>query len=639
MDHRLEVDGVATLSDIEAIESTPLGQRDIPTTPYDAIRRSAERHPDGRALVFFGKARAFRNAREWTYREFHRQIVRTAALFRELGIGREDVVAYVLPNMPETHFTIWGGEAAGMVLAINPLMEAPQITNLIREADARWVVTLAPTPGAELWERTATAVAECPNVHGILTVSLAPYVGVTAGGLLRAYGLVRPASPPRPDCRVLDLQNELRRRTEIELPFEAPSSDDVASLFCTGGTTSAPKIARRTHLSEVINAWSMGAVIGNVMHAGSSMLCGLPLFHANAQLITGLAPLMRGLGVVLGGPQGFRDPDLVEHLWDVCEHYRVVAFSGVPALYAKLLEDAPRAPDHPKVAICGAAPMPAALIERFEGRTKIPILEGYGLTEGACASAINPIAGRRLPGSVGFRVPYQALGIARRQDGQFQGWCDPDEIGTVCISGPNVFAGYMSPDQTERVIFQEEGERWLDTGDLGRLDRDGRLWITGRAKEIIIRSGHNIDPLTVEEPLQRHPDVRLVAAVARPDAVAGEVVVAFVELVDDASTTVEELERFANANIHERAAWPKKIVVLESLPLTPIGKIHKRTLVGLAVEDVVRTEARALNVSLHDIEIGDHPQYGITASIHSDDTPRLLSALAAYQFRAVDAAL
>ena len=263
------------------------------------------------------------------------------------------------------------------------------------------------------------------------------------------------------------------------------------------------------------------------------MFCGLPLFHVNGQLVTGLQIWLRGDHVVLATPEGYRGKNVIARFWDIVAHYRVNTFSGVPTIYSALLNVPLGGADISSLeyAVCGAAPMPAKLIEDFEAKTGVKIVEGYGLTEGGCVSAVNPPSGERRAGSIGLRIPYQQMiSAVLDETGRFVRRADPNEIGSILINGPNVFRGYLDPGHNAGLWVEIDGEKWLNTGDLGRQDPDGYFWLTGRRKELIIRGGHNIDPKIIEDALQTHPAVLLTAAVGSPDAYAGELPVAYVQL-------------------------------------------------------------------------------------------------------------
>jgi fatty-acyl-CoA synthase len=473
-------------------------------------------------------------------------------VFADLGIEPDDVVSFLLPNLPHTHFTLWGGEAAGIVNPINPMIEPESIVDIATAVGTKIVVTVGPSLSEEIWSKVERVCGQLPNLKRVLQV----------GG------------PGDEAAGILDFDAAMGAQPADRLAFDRRIDPrDTAAWFHTGGTTGSPKLARHTHANEVSNAW----VITEMLDLGPDdvLLCGLPLFHNFAAIATGLGPFAAGASVVLLSPAGFRHPNVLPEFWKIVVRYRATFFSAVPTVYASLLQVPTRGCDLSSLrfAMCGAAPMPREVFRSFEESTGVPIIEGYGLTEGTCGSSLNPRDGERRVGSVGLRIPYQGMKTVRLdRDGSYVGDCGPNEIGAVVIRGPNVFSGYLK-DSDNRGAFVDGG--WLVTGDLGRQDKDGYFWLTGRTKELIIRGGHNIDPAVIEEALVSHPDVDLAAAVGRPDPHAGELPVAFVSLVAGARVSPEELLGYARERISERAAVPKAIHVIPNLPLTTVGKIFK----------------------------------------------------------------
>lgn len=625
---------VKNLADIEAIESVPLERHNLPASTYAALQRCAARHADDPALSFFVDAKAFHNTHDWSYAELFADITRAANAFYALGIGAKDVVAFLLPNLPETHFTIWGGEAAGIVMAINPLLEAAQIGELLRAANAKLVVTLAPTPGADLWPKLASQLDHLPSVRDVVWVSMAPYVGTLPGLALR--WMARREKGRQRGRRIHDLRNLMRRQPAERLNSGRQiRGDEHSSYFCTGGTTGLPKIAIRSHGSEVFNAWAMAANL-QPRAPGQVIFCGLPLFHVNGQLVTGLMPWTHGDRVIIGTPQGYRGDGVIARFWAMVEHFGINFFSGVPTVYSALLQQPADGRDLSSLqyALCGAAPMPVELFREFEQRSGVRILEGYGLTEGACVSSSNPPEGQRPIGSIGLRLAYQDMRALILDDqGQYLRYADTDEVGVIAIHGPNVFAGYLDASHNRGVWIEIDGRRWLNTGDLGRQDAAGYFWLTGRKKELIIRGGHNIDPRQIEEALQAHAAVALVAAVGSPDAHAGEVPVAYVQLVAGQHTDSAELMAFASANIPERAAIPKRIEILDALPVTPVGKIFKPALQQREIALIVRHEAQALDVPELDVDVLQDARRGLVAQVSvGSGQAALAQALGRYSF-------
>lgn len=622
------MNGIASQQDIENIERIGLPGT-LPDSTYEMIQRTAVRIPDAPALSFFLTTAEHRRPETWSYAQLFARITQAANFFHGIGVGKDDVIAFVLPNLPETHFTLWGGQAAGIVAAINPLLEPEAIAELLQAAGTKVLVTLAPFPGTDLWLKLSPVLGKVTSLREVVLVNLKDRVRgprhVAATLLqhketLRLHGMrgVRSALPA--GVRLHDFNASLATQPDDRLLSRRHiRPDDFSSFFCTGGTTGIPKIAMRRHGNEVANAWSTAQFLGDGVSQGKNIFCGLPLFHVNGVLVTGLLPFSRGAHVILGTPQGYRGEGVVGRFWEIVEHYRINFFSGVPTLYASLLQipvDGHRI-DSLEFGLCGAAPMPVEVFRKFQERTGLKILEGYGLTEGTCVSTANPPFGDRHLGSIGLRVPGQAMKVViLDEQGSYLRDAAVDEVGVLTIAGPNVFAGYRVEAHNKGLwIEQGDGRRWLNTGDLGRQDAQGYFWLTGRKKELIIRGGHNIDPSSIEEPLHRHPAVQVAAAVGRPDAHAGELPVAYVQLKDGATVSEAELMSFAKMEIAERAAIPKHIRLIASMPLTGVGKIFKPALKLMEAESAAREALEKNHVEILSLKARDDKQLGLVIAV------------------------
>ena len=562
--------------------------QDLPASTYALIERAANRFGDETALTFIMDARRPDPVSTWSCHQYREAVTRVANVFHHLGAGEGDVIAMVLPNLPETFFCLWGAEACGVALPINPLLEAEGVADLLRASGARIVVTTAPFPGVDLYDKVMAAVNSAPGIAAVVTVDLAPHV--RGWKALPARVQQWRARRSAPALRGGVSSTRLERAAALApgdglASGRTPRGSDLASLFCTGGTTGAPKLARRTHANEVAYAFMSTRMLGDAMPRGSIVFAGLPLFHCNGAMVTGLSPLLFGGHVLLGTPQGYRGPGVVSGFWDIVARHRVNLLSGVPTLFSSLLQHPPARQDISalRFAICGAAPRSTELIGRFEAATGITILEGYGLTEATCVAALNPLTGTRHAGSVGLPLPFQQARIAVLDNaGVWVRDAAPGETGTLALAGPNVFAGYHSDGHNRGLwLTDPEGGTWLDTGDLGALDPLGYLWLRGRTKDIIIRGGHNIDPAVIEDAFYAHPAVALAAAIGRPDPHAGEVPVVYVELKPGAVADPAALMAFAETRISERAARPKAVEIISAMPLTAVGKVHKPSLRAL----------------------------------------------------------
>ena len=619
--------GIATQADVLRVEKNGLPS-DLPESTYEMIRRSAALNPRAPALSFFLRTEDHRKPEVWTYQTLLERITQTANFFYRLGATKDTVIAFVLPNLPETHCVIWGGQAAGIVTAINPLLESAAIAELLNAANASIVVTLAPFPNIDLWSKMVKALPQVTSLKHVVLINIADKVhgikGLAAKLLqkreeFRLHGIQGVRGALSQEIRIHDFNRGLKRQPKRKLiSGRHISADDYSSFFCTGGTTGTPKIAMRQHRNEVANAWSAAQFLGDGVGLGKNIFCGLPLFHVNAVLVTGLLPFSKGAHVILGTPQGYRGDGVVKRFWEIVEHHQINFFSGVPTLYASLLQ----IPIKHRISsleygLCGAAPLPVEVLRNFQERTGLKILEGYGLTEATCVSSVNPPLGERRVGSIGLRIPVQQMKAIRLdENGHYAGDCEPHEVGVLVVSGPNVFAGYRIPEQNKGLwVDLRDSQKWLNTGDLGMQDTEGYFFLTGRKKELIIRGGHNIDPALIEEPLHKHPAVELAAAVGRPDAHAGELPVAYVQLKAGAKVTEKELLSFLESQMTERAALPKHIHIIAEMPLTAVGKIFKPKLKHIEIKHSLTQALNAANLTGCRLTVRDDKSRGTVIDV------------------------
>jgi fatty-acyl-CoA synthase len=585
---------VRTLADIIALEQVPIDARLAqPVSSYAAIERQKQTSPEAPALTFVPSGDPADGEISYTYAALFAKITQTANAFLKLGVAHNDVVSYLLPNLPETHFVLWGAEAVGIVNPINPFLEAAHIAGILAAANTKVLVVLGRTAEPGVWEKIEALRGRTASLPTIVRV----------GG--------NDSCPPW----AVDFDALLAKAPDDRLVGDRTvAARDVASYFHTGGTTGTPKLAKRSHRNEAANAWALTTMAD--LGSTDTILCGLPLFHSNAMMVTGLAPFSVGAHVVLLSPLGYRNPRVLSSFWRSVERYRATLFSAVPTVLSALL-NVPRGGEDIsslRFAICGAAPLSPELFQRFEGATGLKILEGYGMTEATCVSSVNPRDGERRIGSIGLRLPYQEMKVCRLDDdGRILGEAATDEIGTILLRGPFVFAGYLQ-DDGHRGVFLDDG--WLNTGDLGRCDADGYFWLTGRAKDLIIRGGHNIDPALIEEGMMRHPNVELAAAVGKPDAHAGELPIVFVTLRRGEQIDETELLHHARASIAERAAVPVNVFVLDAMPVTAVNKIYKPALraraIARAFEDVVRSVCSPVDVR---VSVEPHERFGLIAEV------------------------
>ncbi len=582
-----ELPALRTEAEVAAFESTPYARRIAAQSTYEALRLGAAADPDAVAIQFLSKADPAETPLIISHSQLFARITQAANLFHSLGVGPQDVVSVLMPLLPQAFFALFGAQAAGIANPVNPMLSAAQIGEILRAAKTKVLVTLGPLPGSDIYAKVQQIKDQLPDLKAILVV--------------HGDGCDSPAT--------LDFDAALARCPGDRLASGRDiRADDTAGYFHTGGTTGMPKLVRHTHGNQVYQAWAMGLMLP---FGRSALLFGLPLFHVGGALTQALSVLAGGGSLVVLGPAGWREPNAIPQIWKLVERYRPSTLSAVPTVLAAAVQVPVNGADISSLrcAAGGGSAVPVA-VGRAYGELGLPMVEVYGMTE---TSSVFTLAypGRPLRlGSAGHALPYSRVRIVKvGGDGRATGDCAPNEIGVVAMAGPGVFSGYLS-EVHNRDAFVEPG--WVNSGDLGRIDPEGYLWITGRAKDLIIRGAHNIDPVAIEEVFFQHPGVALAAVVGEPDAHAGELPVAFVQPRPGVAIDAAELLAFVRERTPERAAVPVQIYFTDAIPLTAVGKVFKP---ALRLEATRRAVARLLDGLSPPgaevcVDVGQHAEHG-----------------------------
>jgi fatty-acyl-CoA synthase len=565
----------------------------MPESTYQLLLDAARAWPDGIATQWIPDPADYTRGLNWTYAELAGTVTRIANALTALGVRRGDAVTLSSANTSMLYAATLAAQAVGIAAPVNPSLSGERIAELIRRTGSRVLVAAGPELDPQLWLRLL-GVAREAGMAAVL--ALRPD---DAHGVPPALGTAGDGGPDGHSLTVAYLEEVIVGQPSGHLAgADKPTAADLAAFVHTGGTTGAPKVAAHTHASQL--ACGQGIALCSGLAPGEGVLAGLPLFHVNALIVTGIAPMFGGARVVWPGPAGYRDQALYTRFWQVIEHYQIAAMSAVPTVYATLAKvpvDADIAAL--RLPIVGASPLPASVREDFATHTGRRLLEGYGLTEATCATTWTRPEEER-PGSVGRVLPGQQIkAVTIGADGSWTD-CSPGETGVLVIGGPAVFAGYVTDPALGGPRVSRDGivrDGWLDTGDLGQVDDGGFVYLTGRAKDLIIRGGHNIDPRVIEDALLAHPAVRAAAAVGRPDRHSGEVPVAYVVPAGPRPFDETELLAWAGTAIDEAAARPKRIYPIDAIPLTSVGKQFKPALLADAAVRVVTDALTAASLS------------------------------------------
>ncbi|MEM8776261.1 MAG: acyl-CoA synthetase, partial [Pseudomonadota bacterium] len=470
--------------------------------------------------------------------------------------------------------------------------------------NAKVVVTLRAFPKTDVPQKASEAVAMAPNVKTVLEVDLNSYLTPPKSWIVP---LVRPKNPVSHNAAVKSFNAEISRQSTT-LSFEESSEDRVGAYFHTGGTTGMPKVAQHRFSGMVYNGW-LGHRLLFTEH--DSVMCPLPLFHVFACHVILMAMLKSGAHVVFPTPAGYRGEGVFENFWKLCERWKTTFVITVPTAVAALMQRNVDADvSTVKNAFSGSAPMPMELFKRFESATGMAVIEGYGLTECTCLVSCNPPTGEKKVGSVGVPFPHTDVKILNVDGSE----CEADTVGEICVSNPGVYAGNTYTEAEKNADLYHH-EKYLRTGDLGRIDEDGYLWITGRAKDLIIRGGHNIDPAEIEEALVKHDQVAMAGAIGQPDAHAGEIPCVYVELVEGGEVTTEALMEHCKEHVHERAAHPKHVEILTELPKTAVGKVFKPDLRKRAITRIYNSALDNAGISAEVTMVIDDKKRGLIAQL------------------------
>ena len=524
----------------------------------DLIARGAAANPQGLALVYL-RTPTDDDPAMMTYDQLMGLLAAAADWYRKLGIGPSDSVAILAPATPATFVALWAATVVGVSKPLNLLFSREAIASQLNATKAKLLLVPPPELPGGLYQRVEDLMKEVPSLKRIVVIPADGSVSFDGETL-----------KPDPNWRA------------TIGAASAGEADRIAAMLPTGGTTGQPKIAKLSNRNMVASA--VASMLAINLTPSDRALVALPLFHVGGAFVGSLASLAAGATICLPTSIGMRNPEVVTHFWKILERWAITFTAIVPTSLGAVAEVPLDGADLSKLRFVGtgASTCPPEIERRFlSAWGGDAIRQVYGMTE--YSGAITQVPHDKQPDAASVGLPVALTRVGVLADGTiYEGSRSP--MGELVVRGPQVFAGYVDPTQTERVFYQD----WLRTGDLCRIEPSGQVLVTGRIKDLIIRGGHNIDPMMIEEAALQFPGISMAAAVGRPDPYSGEVPMLFVMPVRGAAIDPAAFADFITERLAEASARPKAIEIMPEIPVTPVGKIFKPRLRELAAEQAVR---------------------------------------------------
>jgi fatty-acyl-CoA synthase len=534
------------------------------------IEHAAAETPAKTAIVVVDKDDPRRTGWGITYEQLAALVRATANRMCAVSGATPPVVSILTPLTAEAFIASWAGAAVGVANPINPFLRIEHVANIMKAAGTTVLVCGSAADGPGAWNEVASLRTLVPTLREVWSV------GHASTG---------------------DFQHQIARGADERLSFDRIEQHaHPAALLHTGGTTSTPKLVQLSERGMLLNAWCTAAL--NHFGLGEVVAVGMPYFHAAGAINLALASIVMGQTMVIVGPDGYRSARLIARFWDLVEAHGITLAGCAPTTAAAIVATAESSrPPRDFRCWAGGAPVPIQVAREFAEKFGVPLREGWGMTELHGGLAFNPPGPEPRLGSIGIPFPYHRARCIPLGAGTADARATPGTMGVLAINGPCVTSGYSGRAHSSELFLasSDPEEQWLNTGDLCTIDSDGYIWLRGRLKDLIIRGGHNIDPLAIESALLAHPAVLYAAAIGEPDRDKGEVPVAYVQLRPGMSASESELLGHCQGEITERAAVPRAVRIVEAMPLTAVGKIFKPALRREAVQRCVGAVAAKLD--------------------------------------------
>ncbi len=538
---------------------------DIDIQPvFNMLQETAKNYPDNPAFDFLGK--------KYNWREIHDLSRKMAKGLQDHGIKKGDKIGLFLPNCPYfiiSYFAVL--MSGGVVVHLNPLYAKDELSHLIEDSELDLVITLDLKMLYEKMEQMLQAT----RLKELIICPFTQVLPFPKNHLFPIFKRGEMASV-RAQKRIISYNNLIDNGGDVQIPQINPK-EDLAVLQYTGGTTGLPKAAMLTHQNIYANTHQAQEWFYDIEKGEQKMLGVLPFFHVFAMTAVMNFSVINALEII-----ALPRFDLAEAL-KIIHKKKPHLFPAVPAIYSAI-NASPLCKKYDlssiKFCLSGGAPLPVDVKETFEAQTGCIVIEGYGLTESSPVACANPIEGENKAGSIGFPFPRTIIEIIDAEDKKTH--MAAGQRGELCIRGPQVMKGYWNnPEATADALRPcEDGGVRLHTGDIAIMDEQGYVFIVDRLKDMIITNGYNVYPRNVEEAIYKHPNVEECIVAGLPDKNRGEIVKAWIKIIDGRELKVEDLKAFLKDKISPMEI-PKRFEFRdEPLPKTMIGKLSKKDILA-----------------------------------------------------------
>jgi fatty-acyl-CoA synthase len=560
------------------IEKTPLEARNLPSSIYEVIQYTASSYGTKTALRYLPNGLTNDIPVDISHSELLSKSTQTANLLHDLGVGKDDVVAIITPDIIETMYSLIGAETAGIAFPVQPYIEPEQMVDRINSCKAKVLIVFGFHPGFDTWRKFQLIKPQLTTVEHFIVINTEPTSEATAV-----------------DFKWLDFHTEIAKQPGDKLKSNRVfSPDDIALYASTSGTTGTPKTVKRTHGNQVFFIWSQISSLG--IAENECTIHGFPLCDRDLIFLAHLSAFAKGGTTIVLGPRGFADANVINHYWNIVNKYQATSLLGSPIIIQQLLDSASiegREFKSVSSMIYSGQRLSPALYKKFKEKTNIPLLQTYALAEGTFLGT-HYLNNTDEVDCIGVRSAYVELKVVNvDSDDKYVSDCTDGEAGMLFMRGPNV-SQYLNTQLNEQK-WTKDG--WFNTGDLVKKDSSGKFRFIGRSLNQVRINGIFVNPELIENELNKNPNIAESIVVNMPHNEFNEVPVIYLAMQN--KNEAQQAENFTRQYIAENYFSPSEVIIQSDLKRAASGKIDRIQVacdaVAMGIKDQLENELSALN--------------------------------------------